>query len=55
MGLCEGWHPEPGRRVLGLQIEGETQRTADMVREHGRNVPALFPLEARDTTFCLCT
>jgi len=47
-GLCEGWHPKPGQRILDLQIEGKTRKTVDMVAEHGRNVPVLFPLEARD-------
>ena len=48
LGLCEGWHPEPGRRVLDLQVEGKTRRTVDLVREYGRNVPVVLPLEARD-------
>ncbi len=48
LGLCEGWHPKPGQRVLDLRIEGKTRKTVDMVAEHGRNVPVLFPFEARD-------
>jgi hypothetical protein len=48
LGLCEGWHKEPGQRVLDLQVEGKTLKTVDMVAEHGANVPAVFELSARD-------
>ena len=48
LGLCEGWHAKPDQRILDLRIEGKTRRTVDMVAEHGRNVPVLFPFEARD-------
>ncbi len=48
LGLCEGWHPKPGQRVLDLRIEGKNRKTVDMVAEHGRNMPILFPFEARD-------
>ena len=48
LGLCEGWHAKPGQRILDLVIEGKTRKTVDMVAEHGRNVPVLFPFEARD-------
>ncbi|MGD0089086.1 MAG: beta-L-arabinofuranosidase domain-containing protein [Planctomycetota bacterium] len=47
-GLCEGWHPKPGQRILNLQIEGKTRQKVDLVAEKGRNVPALYPFEARD-------
>ena len=47
-GLCEGWHAKPGERILDLKIEGKTRKTVDMVAAHGKNVPALFPFEARD-------
>jgi len=47
-GLCEGHWAEPARRPLDLQIEGKTRKSVDMVGEHGRNVPVLFPFEARD-------
>ena len=48
LGLCEGWHAKPGQRVLDLVIEGKTRKTVDMVAQYGRNVPVLFPFEARD-------
>jgi hypothetical protein len=48
MGLCEGWHHQPGQRILLLEIEGRTRRTVDLVSEKGRNVPMLFPFSARD-------
>jgi len=47
-GLCEGWHPQTAQRVLDLQIEGRTVKTVDMVKSHGRNVPAGFAFPARD-------
>ena len=48
LGLCEGWHPKPGQRILDLGLEGKTRKTVDMVAQFGRNVPALFPFDARD-------
>ena len=47
-GLCEGHHEKPGQRVLELQIEGKTRKTVDVVAEKGRNVPVLYPFEAKD-------
>ena len=47
-GLCEGHWTEPAKRPLDLEIEGKTLKTVDIVGEHGRNVPVLFPFEARD-------
>ncbi len=47
-GLCEGWWDKPGQRPLDLKIEGKTRQTVDLVAEKGRNVPALFPFEAKD-------
>ncbi len=47
-GLCEGWWAEPGKRVLQLQVEGETRQTVDMIRDHGRNVPTVFSQPAED-------
>lgn len=47
-GLCEGWHPQPGQRILDLQVEGKTLKRVDMVAEKGRNVPACFAFDARD-------
>jgi hypothetical protein len=48
LGFCEGWHDKPGQRLLDVKIEGRTRKTIDMIADHGRNVPALFPFEARD-------
>jgi hypothetical protein len=47
-GLCEGYHAEPGRRILTLQIGGKSLRTVDMVAEKGRNQPEVFSFPARD-------
>ena len=47
-GLCEGHHPESGQRVLVLRVEGEAQRTIDLVAQHGRNQPCTVALPARD-------
>jgi hypothetical protein len=48
VGLCEGWHAKPAQRVLDLAIEGKARKTVDMIAEHGKNVPALYPFEACD-------
>lgn len=47
-GICEGWHAEPGKRILQIEIEGRCVRTLDPVRDHGKNNPVLIPFEARD-------
>jgi hypothetical protein len=47
-GLCEGWHAQPGKRIQDLRIEGKTRKTVDMVADHGKNRPGLYPFEARD-------
>ena len=47
-GLCEGYHPKPGQRILTLQVEGKSLRTVDMVAEKGRNQPEVFSFPARD-------
>ncbi len=47
-GLCEGFHPTAGQRILDLQIEGKIRRTVDLVAEKGRNVPEVFPFTAQD-------
>ena len=47
-GLCEGYHSNPGQRILSLQVEGKPLRTVDMVAEKGRNQPELFAFPARD-------
>ena len=47
LGLIEGWHAEPGKRPLEIQIEGKTVRCVDLVKEYGRNTPVVldFPVE----------
>ena len=47
-GLCEGWHQEASQRILDLQVEGKTLKTVDLIKEKGRNVPALFSFPAKD-------
>jgi hypothetical protein len=47
-GLCEGYHAEPGQRILTLQVEGKSLRTVDLVAEKGRNQPEVFSFPARD-------
>lgn len=47
-GLCEGHHEAAGQRILDLQIEGTALKTVDMIKEFGRNVPAVFSFPARD-------
>lgn len=47
-GLCEGWHTKEAQRILNLQIEGKTLKTVDMIKEYGRNVPAVFDFQAKD-------
>jgi len=56
LGLIEGWHPEPGRRPLEIQIEGKTVRKLDLVKEFGRNTPVVleFPAEDSDGDGKLC-
>ena len=51
LGLIEGWHPEPGKRPLEIQIEGKTVRSLDLVKEFGRNTPVVleFPTEDSDS------
>jgi hypothetical protein len=47
-GLCEGHWAEAGKRIVDLKIEGKTRQTVDMIAAKGRNVPAVFPVEAAD-------
>ena len=39
LGFIEGWHAEPGKRPLRIEIEGCPERTVDPIREVGKNVP----------------
>lgn len=48
LGLCEGWHTNAGKRILELQIEGKTRATVDLVKEKGRNIPAVYQFVASD-------
>jgi hypothetical protein len=47
-GLCEGWHTNAGMRILDLQIEGKIKATVDLVKEKGKNVPAVYQFAASD-------
>jgi hypothetical protein len=47
-GLCEGYHKEPGQRVLQVQVEGRSPSPVDPVAAAGANVPMVFGVEARD-------
>ncbi|MCX6900277.1 MAG: hypothetical protein NT105_16465 [Verrucomicrobia bacterium] len=49
LGFIEGWHPEPGKRPLEIQIEGKTVRSLDLVKEFGRNTPVVLEFPAQDT------
>ncbi len=47
-GLIEGYHAESGVRPLEIRIEGQVVRTVDLVREFGKNQPAVLCFEAED-------
>ena len=36
VGLIEGWHAEPGKRPVQVQVEGQPARTVDLVKEPAR-------------------
>ncbi len=48
LGFCEGHHPDPGKRVEEIRIEGKAVKTIDPVRDAGRNVPLVVVVPARD-------
>lgn len=48
VGLIEGWHADPGKRPLRIEIEGKVQRTVDPIREAGKNVPLVLSFMADD-------
>jgi hypothetical protein len=48
IGLCEGWHDQPGQRVLDLKVEGAETRTVDTVADLGKNVAGVFWFDAKD-------
>ncbi len=47
-GLIEGYHAEPGLRPLEIRIEGQVVRVVDLVREFGKNQPAVLCFDAED-------
>ncbi len=48
LGLIEGYHADPGKRPLRLSVEGAPPREVDLVREYGKNVPAVLLFGAED-------
>jgi hypothetical protein len=48
VGLIEGWHAEPGKRPVQVQVEGQPARTVDLVQELGQNVPRVLQFPAAD-------
>ena len=49
LGLIEGWHAEPGKRPLRIEVEGTPVRELDLVREYGQNVPVVLTFAAKDS------
>jgi hypothetical protein len=47
-GLIEGWHKKPGVRPLEIRIESRLVHSVALVKEFGRNVPAVFCFDATD-------
>ncbi|MHC4890530.1 MAG: hypothetical protein ACYTEO_13820 [Planctomycetota bacterium] len=47
-GLIEGWHKQPGMRLLEIRIEGQVVRSVDLVNEYGQNKPVVFCFDAED-------
>ena len=47
-GLIEGWHEKPGLRPLEIRIESRLVRSVDLIKEVGRNMPAVFCFDATD-------
>ncbi len=48
LGLCEGWHDQPGKRAMNLSVEGAPTQQVDMVADLGKNVAGAFWFDARD-------
>jgi hypothetical protein len=48
LGFIEGWHAEPGKRPLRIEVEGAPVRELDLVREYGQNVPVVLTFAAKD-------
>ena len=46
--ICEGWHDEPGRRILDLNVEGDEAKHVDTIADLGKNKPGLFSFHAQD-------
>jgi hypothetical protein len=49
LGFCEGVWDEEGQRVFEIHIDGIKQKTVDLVKEGGKDVPFVVPVEAIDT------
>jgi hypothetical protein len=49
VGFCEGWHDQPGQRVLDVSVEGAPLRTVDTVADFGKNVAGVLWFDAKDT------
>ncbi len=48
-GFCEGVWDKEGERVFELHIDGVRQKTVDLVKEGGKNIPFVVLVEAIDT------
>ena len=48
-GLIESWHEKPGLRPLEIRIESHPVRSVDLIKEVGRNMPAVFCFDATDS------
>ncbi|MCX6896509.1 MAG: hypothetical protein NTZ16_13625, partial [Verrucomicrobia bacterium] len=46
LGLVEGYHTEPGKRVMEILLNDQSVATVDMVKQHGTNVPVVLMLPA---------
>jgi len=46
--LIEGYHDKPGLRPLEIRIEEQVVRQVDLVREFGKNQPAVLCFDAED-------
>ena len=49
LGFCEGVWDKEGQRVFEIHIDGIRQKTIDLVKEGGKNVPFVVPVPAVDT------
>ncbi len=49
LGLCEGYHDQPKKRVLDLNLEGAAPKTVDLIADIGHNRAGSFVFDAADT------